>query len=220
MRNYLFEINCRLYTFVLVILSVVQMLHVNAFSGQSLQYGLKRKIHASATAISAFNNFAKGQNNKNRGIPAISNDRSYWERLNSPKFVMAPMVAQSDLPFRRLCRNHGTDLCFTQMIHASNFVSSGSFQDAQLDVYPIGGEVKLSPSGVNALKGLDQDVSYRDVSLNELLTQYSYSSNDDIDPFRWNQYREGLADHNPLIVQLAGHDVDVMAEAAMVILGE
>jgi tRNA-dihydrouridine synthase len=100
---------------------------------------------------------------------------SYWKRLNQPKRVMAPMVAQSDLPFRRLCRNHGTDLCFTQMIHSANFLISKSFQDAHLDVYPLimgidtgmgetetntdtnsdSSVIYLSSSGRNALEGLD-----------------------------------------------------------------
>ena len=53
-------------------------------------------------------------------LDETSKSLTYWERLGSPKSVMAPMVAQSDLPFRHLCRNHGTDLCFTQMIHSHN----------------------------------------------------------------------------------------------------
>lgn len=41
--------------------------------------------------------------------------------LKNKALVLAPMVDQSDLPFRLLCRNYGTNLCFTPMIHAKMF---------------------------------------------------------------------------------------------------
>mmetsp|Transcript_24138 Transcript_24138/g.29721 ORF Transcript_24138/g.29721 Transcript_24138/m.29721 type:complete len:477 (+) Transcript_24138:82-1512(+) len=41
--------------------------------------------------------------------------------LKDKALVVAPMVDQSDLPFRLLCRNYGTNLCFTPMVHAKMF---------------------------------------------------------------------------------------------------
>lgn len=34
---------------------------------------------------------------------ANGDGESFYQRLNSPKSVLAPMVAQSDLPFRLMC---------------------------------------------------------------------------------------------------------------------
>jgi len=51
-----------------------------------------------------------------------SNTHWYWNKLGRPVTVQAPMVSQSDLPFRMLLRKHGTDLCFSQMMQATNIV--------------------------------------------------------------------------------------------------
>ena len=42
----------------------------------------------------------------------------FWNSIGNPKYVCAPMVDQSELPFRMLCRKYNTDLCFTPMIHS------------------------------------------------------------------------------------------------------
>ena len=43
----------------------------------------------------------------------------WWRTtLGGPRFVAAPMVDQSELAFRMLCRELGTNLCYTPMMHA------------------------------------------------------------------------------------------------------
>lgn len=44
--------------------------------------------------------------------------RFFRETLGQPKFFLAPMVDCSVLPFRLLCKRHGTDLGVSPMIHA------------------------------------------------------------------------------------------------------
>lgn len=53
----------------------------------------------------------------------------FWSRtLKSPKFVVAPMVEASELPFRMLCRRYGATLAYTPMFHSRSFSESAEYR--------------------------------------------------------------------------------------------
>jgi len=49
------------------------------------------------------------------------------------------MVHQSELAFRMLARRHGADLCYTEMLHSTNFVEQPAYREQHLfrDLLPI-----------------------------------------------------------------------------------
>ena len=49
--------------------------------------------------------------------------------LKNKALILAPMVEQSDLPFRLLCRKYGVNLAYTPMIHARYFVMKQSYRN-------------------------------------------------------------------------------------------
>ncbi len=61
--------------------------------------------------------------NDERLTPYYKTLHAKYPILKDKALVVAPMVDQSDLPFRLLCRKYGTNLCVS---HASIFVPSCS----------------------------------------------------------------------------------------------
>ena len=46
---------------------------------------------------------------------------AFWRSIGSPRFVVAPMVNQSELAYRVLCRQYGAQLTYTPMLHSGLF---------------------------------------------------------------------------------------------------
>ncbi|KAF5832607.1 FMN-linked oxidoreductase [Dunaliella salina] len=51
-----------------------------------------------------------------------------WESIGAPKYHVAPMVDQSELPFRMLCRRNGSTAAYTPMMHARLFAEDPKYR--------------------------------------------------------------------------------------------
>ena len=60
----------------------------------------------------------------------------YNNILGKPKYILAPMVEQSELAFRLLCQDHKVQLRYTPMWHAGIFVKDPEYRKAALQTCP------------------------------------------------------------------------------------
>jgi len=117
--------------------------------------------------------------------------------------VMAPMVASSDYAFRCLCRQHGAELTFSQMLHAKNLIKGDdTFVANHCDFYEYD-----DPDSEMVLLPAQQSI------LPPISTRPSSHPHPIVLPNEWQAATRG-----PLIVQLAGHDADTVVRAAEMIL--
>ncbi|KAK4260114.1 hypothetical protein QN277_003271 [Acacia crassicarpa] len=53
---------------------------------------------------------------------------AYWTKLDRPKYLVAPMVDNSELPFRMLCRKYGAQAAYTPMLHSRIFTETEKYR--------------------------------------------------------------------------------------------
>ncbi|KAG2724342.1 hypothetical protein I3843_01G014200 [Carya illinoinensis] len=56
---------------------------------------------------------------------------THWEKIGRPKLIVAPMVDNSELPFRMLCRKYGAEAAYTPMLHSRIFTENEKYRNQE-----------------------------------------------------------------------------------------
>ncbi|GJZ32775.1 tRNA-dihydrouridine(16/17) synthase [NAD(P)(+)]-like protein [Tanacetum coccineum] len=56
---------------------------------------------------------------------------AHWKSLGEPKLIVAPMVDNSELPFRLLCRKYGATAAYTPMLHSRIFTENEKYRSQE-----------------------------------------------------------------------------------------
>ena len=57
----------------------------------------------------------------------------WYQSIGSPRYVVAPMVDQSELAYRMLTRKYGATLVYTQMFNSSVFAEDAVYRKINFD---------------------------------------------------------------------------------------
>ncbi|XP_061339998.1 uncharacterized protein LOC133286582 [Gastrolobium bilobum] len=56
---------------------------------------------------------------------------AHWAKLGRPRLIVAPMVDNSELPFRMLCRKYGAEAAYTPMLHSRIFTETEKYREEE-----------------------------------------------------------------------------------------
>ncbi|KAI3500413.1 hypothetical protein L1887_36234 [Cichorium endivia] len=65
------------------------------------------------------------------GDARIERAWAHWKKLGEPKLIVAPMVDNSELPFRLLCRKYGAEAAYTPMLHSRIFSENEKYRSLE-----------------------------------------------------------------------------------------
>lgn len=68
---------------------------------------------------------------------------AHWSKLGRPKFIVAPMVDNSELPFRMLCRKYGAEAAYTPMLHSRIFTETEKYRSEEFTTCKVGSFIYL-----------------------------------------------------------------------------
>ncbi|KAF3613628.1 hypothetical protein FXO38_26152 [Capsicum annuum] len=72
-----------------------------------------------------------------KGEAPIERAWAHWKKIREPKLLVAPMVDNSELPFRLLCRKYGADAAYTPMLHSRIFSENEKYRSLEFSTCKI-----------------------------------------------------------------------------------
>lgn len=63
---------------------------------------------------------------------------AHWTNLGRPKLIVAPMVDNSELPFRLLCKKYGAQAAYTPMLHSRIFSETEKYRKEEFTTCKVG----------------------------------------------------------------------------------
>lgn len=79
---------------------------------------------------------------------------AHWRRLGSPRLMVAPMVDNSELPFRMLCRRYGADAAYTPMLHSRIFSENDKYRSMEFTTCKVTDACELPVRRSNYPEGI------------------------------------------------------------------
>lgn len=84
----------------------------------------EQEVERQLPALNRTNGYLKGETRIERAW-------AHWKKVGEPKLIVAPMVDNSELPFRLLCRKYGAQAAYTPMLHSRIFSENEKYRSLE-----------------------------------------------------------------------------------------
>ncbi|XP_024978580.1 tRNA-dihydrouridine(16/17) synthase [NAD(P)(+)]-like [Cynara cardunculus var. scolymus] len=88
-------------------------------------------VDAYPESVVNYESSSLGRNGYLTGDARIEGAWAHWKKLGEPKLIVAPMVDNSELPFRLLCRKYGAEAAYTPMLHSRIFTENEKYRSQE-----------------------------------------------------------------------------------------
>ena len=132
--------------------------------------------------------------------------------------IVAPMVNQSDAPFRSLCYKYGATCCYTEMLYSDRIVTDTAYLAAYL---PVCDSTYLASTNNTDPKGYtDKDINTDIGKFNEVVKEINTDSHAEEQPPPPPQHpsqQQQYSSQQDLVVQVCGNDPTILSAAVTLI---
>lgn len=119
-----------------ILVSATKTAGKESFLGGDFMNDVNSRASCSEARVSNVEKTSWCDNIEKQALSSLEKAWDHWNKLGAPKLIVAPMMDQSELPFRMLCRKYGATAAYTPMFHSRPFALQPGYRRVEFTTCP------------------------------------------------------------------------------------